>query len=107
MTNIFVLEIPRSVALRSGYHIAVSIFDRVVHGKGAPQPHALFAIDKQCVHLLLQVALELRLGAQQLLVLRLGLLQLAVQRRHRVLNRAHLLHQAQVSVVAVEESRQR
>lgn len=75
------------------------IFDRVVDREGPTQSHALFTIDKQCVHLLLQVVLELRFGLEQLLVLGFRFLQLAVQRRYRVLDVANFLHQTKVGVV--------
>lgn len=65
----------------------------IINREASPNSHALFAIDEQRIHFLLHVALQLGLDFEQLLMLGLGLLQLAMQHSNRILELTHLLHQ--------------
>lgn len=70
-----------------------SVLDGGADGEAAPHAHALLAVDEERVDLDAQVRLQVALREQQLLVLRLRLLQLAVQVVQRLLQVVHLLHQ--------------
>lgn len=78
------------------------IFNCVVDWERAADAHALLPINEQRVDFVLQVSFQARLRHQQVLMLRFGVLKLAMQSRDGILNFANFLNQPHVGVVATQ-----
>lgn len=78
------------------------IFNCVVDWERPSDSHTLLPVDEQSVDLVFEITLEVRLGDEKILVLCLGLLQLAVQISDGILDFADFLHQPDVCVIATQ-----
>lgn len=82
--------------------VGYSIFNETVDGEATPDAHTFLPVDEQCVHFLLQIALQIRFDLQQLLMLCFGFLQFSMQHRDRVLDIIHLLDEVHVGQISAK-----